>query len=292
MNKPTFSLTAKDKKSLSFLLVMLAILIVTLSCSLPFKIVWTGGDDVDQPSAEQTDSNESNQDLITPDKDTDDKQVTEEVHTGTPSPTPSPTLSPTVQLTPTLGQIFGTVKKNTNCRSGPKDNYDLVHVLKKGDTLTILGKNEEDTFWYVKWQNGEVVECWMWNEYVSSDGASEHLPILTPPPSPVPVLAFVLSYKNTNGETTVNVYLRNSGNIPLASYSATFKDTVTGEVLTKLSNSFGSMAGVSAGNITTISSPGFSASTIGHNMMVSIKACTQDNQSGKCSTISTTFESK
>ena len=292
MKKPTSSPTEKDKKMLFIQLVILAILIVSLSCKLPFKIVWTGGDNEDQPSAERSVSDEIHQDQPGSGEDPNGSEETEVAPTGSPSPTPSPTLSPTVQLTPTLGQLFGTVKKNTNCRSGPKDNYDLVHILNKGDTLTILGRNEEDTFWYVKWQNGEVVECWMWNEYVSPEGAIENLPVITPPPSPVPVLGFVLSYKDTNGETTVNVYLRNSGNIPLASYSATFKDKDTGEVLAKTSNSFGAMASVGVGNITIISSPGFSASTIGHSMTVSVKACTLDNQSGKCSTVSTNFESK
>jgi hypothetical protein len=287
MNKPAIPFTVKGKKLLSIMLVMM---IATLSCSLPFEIVWTGGDSADQPAAEQAESGQapSVEAQAAPDSGSDDSRVAEAVPTGTPSLTPSPTIT----LTPTLQWLSGTVTKNTNCRSGPAENYDLVHVLKKGDTVTLLGKNEEGSFWYVRWQNGDVYECWMWNEYVSAAGAAEQLPVLTPPPPPAAVLAFVLSYKNTTGESTVNVYLRNTGNVTLASYSATFKDQNTGEVLTKSSNSFGTMAVVGVGNITIISSPSFSAKTIGHTMMVSVKACTQDDQSGKCSTVSTTFESK
>lgn len=287
MNKPMVSRPVKISQLLTILVIVLALAAVTLSCSLPFKVVWTGGDSADQPAAEQAGGPDQAQPTETQPEQVSAESVTEEPPTGTPSQTPSPTIAET----PTLERLFGDVNKNTNCRSGPQENYDLVHVLKKGDTVGLLGKNEDGSWWFVRWQNGEVYECWMWNEYVSGEGAAENLPVLTPPPSPSPVLAFVLSYKNTTGEATVNVYLRNSGNIPLASYSATFKDTNTGEVLTKTSDSFGSMAVVGVGNITTLSSPSFSTSTIGHSMSVSVKACTGDGLTGKCSTVSTSFTS-
>ena len=293
MKNLTLSNLVKDHKPLTILLVTLVLLTATLSCSLPFQIVWTGGDSPDQPDAVETESipdqtAENQQSGADPGVSSTETAPIEELPTGTPSPTPSPGIT----STPELAYLTGKVTKNTNCRSGPKDVYELVHILKKGDTVTLLGKNPESTFWFVRWQNGDVYECWMWDEYVSADGPAENLPVLTPPPSPAPFLAFVVSYKNTSGETKVNVYLRNSGNIPLASYSATFKDTITGQSLAKTSDSFGNMASVSAGNITTISSPAFNLSTIGHTMTVSVKACTQDGLTGKCSTVSTSFESK
>ena len=287
MNKPEVSLTVKTSQLLTMVVVILAVAAVTLSCSLPFKIVWTGGDSADQPAAEGASGPDQAQPTETQPEGAPAESATEEPPTVTPSLTPSPTIT----STPVQQTLYGTVTKNTNCRSGPQENYDLVHVLKKGDTVALLGKNEDGSWWFIRWQNGEVYECWMWNEYVSGGGAAESLLVLTPPPSPAPVLAFVLSYKNTTGETTVNVYLRNSGNIPLASYSAAFKDTNTGEGLTKTSDSFGSMAGVGVGNITTLSSPSFSTSTIGHTINVSVKACTGDGLSGKCSTVSTSFTS-
>jgi hypothetical protein len=293
MKNLTLSNLVKDHKPLTILLLTLVLLTATLSCSLPFKIVWTGGGNPDQPDAVETESissqtadNQQNGDAVV--VSSTETAPIEVLPTGTPSLTPSPSIT----STPELAYITGKVTKNTNCRSGPKDVYELVHILKKGDTVTLLGKNPESTFWFVRWQNGDVYECWMWDEYVSADGAAENLPVLTPPPSPAPFLAFVVSYKNTSGETKVNVYLRNSGNIPLASYSATFKDTITGQSLAKTGDSFGNMASVSAGNITTISSPAFNASTIGHPMTVSVKACTQDGLTGKCSTVSTSFESR
>jgi uncharacterized protein YraI len=290
MKKPALAHFVKDYQPLTILLVALALVTVTLSCSLPFKIVWTGGDSAEKPAAGEVESQPSatQENQAAAASGATETVTVEALPTGTPSLTPSPTIT----STPKPIYLTGKVTRNTNCRSGPQDNYELIHVLKKGDTVTLLGKNQEGTFWFVRWQNGDVYECWMWDEYVSADAAADSLPVLTPPPSPVPFLAFVLSYKNTTGETTVNVYLRNSGNIPIASYSATFKDTNTGQSLAKSSDSFGNMASIGVGNITIISSPSFSASTIGHSMTVSVKACTQDGQSGKCSTVSTSFESK
>ena len=88
------------------------------------------------------------------------------------------------------------------------------------------------------------------------------------------------------------VYVRNSGNVALQSYSATFKDTVTAESLVISGDKFGNSAKVSVGNQGIVTSPAFSASIIGHQINVTVKACSQDGISGKCYTSSTSFVSE
>lgn len=294
MDTPLGFINKKVKKLLLVFLFVIILLIITLACNLPFRIVWTGDANANQQATDQAKTAMALSADAPQSGDDSESEAGEESKADdeTPSETPSLTPSPTITFTPTPEHLVASLTKNTNCRSGPKDIYELIHIFKKGDYVELLGKNQEESFWYVKDQAGGTIECWMWNKYTSPEGATENLPVFTPPPSPIPVLNFVISYKNTTGETSVKVYLYNTGNIPLESYSATFKDMDTSETLTKSSNTFGSMTRVSVGNTTTISSPGFSASTVGHMMKVTVKACTLDGQSGKCSTISINFESK
>ncbi|MCJ7717073.1 MAG: hypothetical protein MUO54_11225, partial [Anaerolineales bacterium] len=112
----------------------------------------------------------------------------------------------------------------------------------------------------------------------------------TPPPVPAPIMNFVLSYKSTTGKK-IQVSVRNTGNVVLQSYTATYKDTVTSEVIVVSSNQFGSAAKISVGNTGVISSNPFSASTSDHQINVTVKACAQDGQSGKCLTNTISFKS-
>ena len=293
MNQPLVVLNQKRKKFALIFLFMFILLTITLACNLPFRVVWTGDANANQQATDQAKTDIAlSADAAQSGDDSESGAGEEgEADQDTPAETPSPSPSPTITSTPTPEQVVASVTKNTNCRVGPKDVYELIHIFKKGDSVELVGKNQEETFWYIQNQDGSI-ECWMWNEYTTTEGNTANLPVFTPPPSPIPFMNFVLTYKNTTGEKSVNVYLRNTGNIPLESYSATFKDLDTSETLTKSNNKFGSMASVSVGNTTTISSPGFSASTVGHQMKVTVKACTLDGQSGKCKTISINFVSK
>ena len=158
--------------------------------------------------------------------------------------------------------------------------------------MDMLGKNEEGTFYYVVDQESGTIKCWIWKEYTTPEGNVAKLPVFTPPPSPVPVFTFVLSYNSTTGKTKVHVYVQNTGNVPLQSWSATFKDENTGETLTGSGDKFGNSAKVSVGNTGVISSKEFSASTIGHQMKVNAKICTEDALLGKCTSKVLNFKSQ
>jgi hypothetical protein len=282
------------KGSIAILLIVCILLTASLACSLPFKIVWTGSGEENQETAQ---ANAAIAELLTtkeptaenlPDSGEDQAgQVEEQLPTETPSLTPSPTVTDT----PKPERITGQISNNTNCRLGPKDVFELIHIFLAGDEVELLGKNQEGTFWYVRDQDGGDIECWIWNEYATAQGNTGDLPVFTPPPEPAPIMNFVLSYKNTSGETNITVNVRNTGNVALQSYTATFKDSSTSETLVVSSNKFGTAAKVSVGNIGAISSGPFSASTIGHQIKVTVKACSEDGQTGKCYSSSINFES-
>jgi hypothetical protein len=279
----------KSRRLRLVILISLILLIISLACNLPFKVVWTGGVEDGQESSEQEDSS-VDQDVNVESDEGDDGEESED--DAEPSDTPSSSLTPTYTFTPEPETISGHISKATNCRLGPKDIYELIHIFKKGTKVDLLGRNEAGSFYYVVDQESGKIECWIWKEYTTPEGNVADLPVFTPPPSPIPFLNFVLSYNSTTGETKVHVYVQNTGNVPLQSWSATFKDTDTGETLTGSADKFGNAAKVSVGNTGVISSGKFSASTIGHQMKANVKACSGDGLTGKCKSVVLNFESK
>jgi hypothetical protein len=266
--------------------------IISLACALPFKFVWTGGSETDQKASDQTKTEANDASAASKDQGEEGEEGDSvESDQVVPSETPTETPSATDTLTPTLEPAIANVEQNINCRVGPKDVYDLVHIFGKGDVVNILGKNEAETFWYVEDQGGGSIQCWLWREYTNTEGATKDVPVFTPPPEPPPVMNFVLTYKGS-GARIANVYIQNTGNLPLQSHTSTFKDTVTGELLTITSNTLGSAAKISAGNTGVISSPKFSADPTGHQIKVTIKACSVDGQTGKCLSKNISFVSK
>ncbi len=269
---------------------------ISFACTLPFKIVWTGNDEENQEKTAQASTAIAERLTAEAPETLDDTKSSDngesEPVVESPSETPSPTPSPTITDTPTPEQMTAYISKSTNCRSGPKDVFELIHIFLGGDKVDLLGKNLEESFWFVQDQAGGNIQCWIWIEYASTEGMTENLPVFTPPPEPPPVLNFVLSYNTTTGGTKVSVKVFNTGNLALQSYSATFIDTVTAENVTGSSNSFRSAAKISVGNTGVVISGAFSDSTVGHQMKATIKACSKDGQAGKCVTNTINFESK
>ena len=281
---------SKSKIVRLLVLFSLILVIVSLACNLPFKIVWTGGSDEEQESSELVKpSGDEDADTGSDETEADEDSSEGEV---VPSDTPSSSPSPTFTFTPEPDTVTGYISKATNCRLGPKDIYELIHIFKKGTFVDMLGKNEAGSFYYVVDQESGTIKCWIWKEYTTPEGNAADLPVFTPPPSPIPFLKFSLSYNSTTGETKVHVYVQNTGNVPLQSWSATFKDTNTGESLTSSGDVFGNAAKVSVGNTGVVSSKKFSASTVGHQMKANVKVCTEDGQLGKCTSLVLNFVSQ
>lgn len=115
--------------------------------------------------------------------------------TATPTPTESPTLtfspSPTPSMTPTLTATVSTsmafleVTVPTNCRTGPGKIYDRVSVLDVKESVEIVARNADGTYWIVKNPGGPGV-CWLWDEYAVVTGQTANLPVWDTPPTSTP----------------------------------------------------------------------------------------------------------
>ncbi|MBL8099894.1 MAG: hypothetical protein JNK81_11975 [Anaerolineales bacterium] len=105
------------------------------------------------------------------------------------SPTPEFTATP--ELTATPGATFTpsvptvTVSVNTNCRTGPSVQYDIVDSLLVGQTATVVGKSSSTGYWIIQRVSGGGT-CWLFPQYATVSGNTANLPEYPVPPTPTP----------------------------------------------------------------------------------------------------------
>ena len=234
----------------------------------------------------------------------------EMVDTSTPLPPTStelPTLTPTATLSPTpvftatpvIPQI--SVSVATNFRVGPGKVYDRVGALLVGQVAEVVGQNQVGNYWYIRNPSRSDGFCWLWGEYATVTGNLAALPILTPPPTPTPMPAFIAEYDRLEvcSGWWVDIELDNTGGIAFESFFLTVTDLTTGVALSTYSDNFADVDGCVIGDIKdslkpgtspNISSPIFSYNPAGHELRATITLCSKNGQNGTCLTETIAFK--
>ena len=104
---------------------------------------------------------------------------------GQDTQTPLPQFTPTIALTPTPLIPIVTVSQNTNCRTGPSTQYDLIGALLVGETAEVVGKNSATNYLVIKTPGGSGT-CWLWGQYATVSGNISLIPEVAIPPTPTP----------------------------------------------------------------------------------------------------------
>lgn len=111
------------------------------------------------------------------------------VITNTPDPAlpPAATVDPALNVaaaTPTTGGVTVTVSQNTNCRTGPSQDFKDIYALNIGQTAEVVGKNTLNNYWIIKIPDGSGNTCWLWGRYATVSGDTAPLAeAATPTPS-------------------------------------------------------------------------------------------------------------
>jgi hypothetical protein len=96
-------------------------------------------------------------------------------------PEPTATTAPT--STPSEAML--SVSVDTNCRTGPGDVYEVVGYLEVGQKARIVGHDDSGNFFVIENpQGGE--DCWVWGQYVGTEGDWASLPVVLSPHTPTP----------------------------------------------------------------------------------------------------------
>ncbi len=169
--------------------------------------------------------------------------------TDTPGPTETPTLTPTETYTPTPEVPMIQVSVSTNCRLGPGKVYDRMGALLEGEETEIIAKDPSDLYWYVRNPDQAGAFCWLWGQYATTTGDTEHLPVFTPPPTPTPALDFSVKFKEVEvcgGQWTIEVSVTNTGGIIIQSF--TMSVNYPGEAASFSNDNFTNWNGCGIGN--------------------------------------------
>jgi hypothetical protein len=113
---------------------------------------------------------------------------------GAPSAqdTPLPVFTSTFEFTSTPAFTStpsvptATVSENTNCRTGPGTQYDLIGALLIGQSAEVVGKNSASNYWIIK-NPGKSGTCWLWGQYATVSGNTSGLTEYAVPPTPTPL---------------------------------------------------------------------------------------------------------
>ena len=96
--------------------------------------------------------------------------------TATPSHV-SPTASrpsPSVLIPITSGPYF-TLTQEASCYSGPGVEYDFVLILDSGESVVVIGRNQESTWWRIS--PDTVLDCWVADQWGTFTGEAASIPI-------------------------------------------------------------------------------------------------------------------
>lgn len=102
-----------------------------------------------------------------------------------PTSTPNPTFTSTPDFTATPSRVFVTVSEDTNCRSGPGPDYNIVGALIIGQQEEVVGKSSTTGYWIINNPNGPGM-CWLWGEHASINGDAAGLQEYAVPPTVTP----------------------------------------------------------------------------------------------------------
>jgi hypothetical protein len=91
--------------------------------------------------------------------------------------------SPTPELAaPDAGGPEVTVSADTNCRTGPSTDFEVVLTMHPGASAPVIGKYTPGDYWIIS--NATGGSCWLWGKYATVTGDTGSLPDYPAPAAP------------------------------------------------------------------------------------------------------------
>lgn len=163
------------KNKTSTLLTSLFLIAILIACNMP------EAEQVPPPGEVQTAAALTVEALLASPQAT--STVEQSILPDTPASTPTLTAGPTGTITPTYSLPMLRVLEQTNCRSGPGPDYEILHTYLQWKELEIVGAYPQENYWLVKSPESPSGQCWLWGEYVEVSGSVWVVSSVTPPPT-------------------------------------------------------------------------------------------------------------
>lgn len=160
------------------LLTSLVLITILVACNMP------QADQVPPPGEVQTSAALTVEALLTPLQATATVRP-QETQAFLPEATDTlpPTTGATGTITPTFSVPMLRVLEQTNCRTGPGQDYAIVHTYLQWKELEIVGAYPQEDYWLVKSPESPTGQCWLWGGYVEVKGSYWVVSSVTPPPT-------------------------------------------------------------------------------------------------------------
>jgi len=116
----------------------------------------------------------------------------------------APTATAAAPTATVTSGVKVSVTSDTNCRTGPSQNFDRVLVATPGQIFTVVGKNTPTNYWIIQTPTGGT--CWLWGRYAVTTGDPSTLPEYPAPPEPTAAATHTPSASKTP-KVTATPYL-------------------------------------------------------------------------------------
>lgn len=98
----------------------------------------------------------------------------------------APTVAGTAVPTATVCVPTVVVNTNANIRSGPGTVYSILDSVPNGTSLTVAGKNNAGSWWYIDYASAAGVHAWIAGSVTNSTCIPTALTVIAAPPTPLP----------------------------------------------------------------------------------------------------------
>jgi len=146
-------------------MVMVVLLLFVISCNLPSGAVSAP---TESPPPPEADSIGTAVELTTSARMTESAaEAVSESPTATLTE-PAAALTATFTPSPTPCVPLALANSNANVRAGPDTAYEVVGFLEKGKTAEVAGRNDENTWWYIKYAGASGGHAWIAGSVVTT----------------------------------------------------------------------------------------------------------------------------
>jgi hypothetical protein len=201
---------------------------------------------------------------------------------------------PTLVNTPASasGSPTALINENTNCRTGPSVDYELVVTFLSGESAKIVSQTTDNSYVLVEDPNNPGQSCWLFTQYVTVNGDLTGLPVATPPP---PLVNFTIDFTRIQicGSYFMEFKVVNSGTKTLQAYTIVAKDLSSHTQQTTSRTVFDFMDGcfiekeigfIDPGKVGYVAADNFSYDPTGHSFEATITICSHNDMTGVCAT--------
>lgn len=108
------------------------------------------------------------------------------VPTATQAPPNQPTETPETSASPTLCAPQVTANTAANVRAGPGTVYEVVGTLSQGQSATVAGRNDANSWFYIEYSGATGGRAWISGTVVTAACLPSSLQIVAAPPTPQP----------------------------------------------------------------------------------------------------------